>query len=89
MERGAGDGDEASVLGALIGPSAGGSLAGLQRRDSGSSFRSSRMGPLDDMVLESGLQVGCPAPGLRPMLHRTAGLVGCIARPGQAMKHLS
>ncbi len=55
---GGGDGDEASVLGALIGPSAGGSMAGLQRRDSGSSFRSSRLGPLDDMVLESGLQVG-------------------------------
>lgn len=57
------------MLGALIGPSAGGSLAGLQRRDSGSSFRSSRMGPLDDMVLESRLQVGIMHNSL--FLHKT------------------
>jgi hypothetical protein len=48
--------DQASVLGALLGPGGGGSGAGLARRDSGSSFRSSRLGPLDDMVLEAGLQ---------------------------------
>jgi len=48
--------DQASVLGALLGPGGGGSGAGLARRDSGSSFRSSRLGPPDDMVLEAGLQ---------------------------------
>ncbi len=73
--------DQASVLGALLGPGGGGSGAGLARRDSGSSFRSSRLGPLDDMVLEAGLQAR----------RRTWGRVGvcfrlpwpCRAAPGR------